>query len=239
MTQRKLAIVEDDPDIARLIVRALDGHRFEVEQFGCGGDFLRRLPGYAPDACIVDLGLPDMDGLELVRKLSEKGIPTVVLSGRGDLTDRVLGLELGADDYLVKPFEPRELVARLNSVLRRAARTAAPAVEPAATVAGFAGWSFDPGAMVLTSPAGEAVQLSRAEAELLELFVRAPNRVLSRDFLMEARGNASLVFDRSIDVRISRLRQKLEDDPRNPRIIRTIYGSGYLFAAAVDWRRGG
>lgn len=249
MTLRKLAIVEDDTDIARLIVKALQGHRFAVEHFACGGDFLRRLAGWTPDACVVDLGLPDMDGLELVRKLGDRGIATVVLSGRGDLSDRVLGLELGADDYLVKPFEPRELVARINSILRRAARSNDRNNDRAGdgggerggagggTVAAFAGWSFDPGALTLTSPTGETVRLSRAEAELLELFVRAPNRVLSRDFLMEARGNASQVFDRSIDVRISRLRQKLEDDPQNPRFIRTIYGSGYLFAAAVEWRR--
>ncbi len=238
MANRKLAIVEDDADIARLIVRTLESCSFQVEHFTRGSDFLIRLGAFAPDICIVDLGLPDMDGLELVRKLSERSVAIVVLTGRGDLADRVLGLELGADDYLVKPFEPRELVARINSVLRRANRSDT-GEDAAHSLASFAGWRFDLEAMALVSPAGQDVRLSRAEAELLELFVRAPNRVLTRDYLMEVRGNAGLAFDRSIDVRISRLRQKLEDDPQNPRFIRTIYGAGYLFASAVEWSRSG
>ncbi len=137
----------------------------------------------------------------------------------------------------MKPFEPRELVARLRSVLRRTGRVrpgeaGEAAVQP--PVAAFAGWRFDAEALTLTDPAGEIRRLSRAEAKLLDLFVRAPNRVLSRDFLLEARG-AGQTFDRSIDVRISRLRQKLDDDPQNPRFIRTVYGMGYLFAEPVAW----
>ncbi len=231
--KKLIAIVEDDPDVARLVARTLVEFGFAVERYGRGADLLRKVGDLAPDACIVDLGLPDMDGLDVLRKLREQDMPVVVLTGRGGVADRVLGLELGADDYLAKPFEPRELVARINSVLRRTARrgSAAP------MVARFAGWSFDPEAMALTSPGGEPVRLSRAEALLLELFLGAPNRILTREHLMHVRGTASQAFDRSIDVRISRLRQKLQDDPHNPHLIRTIYGAGYLFASAVEWRK--
>jgi DNA-binding response OmpR family regulator len=233
--RKLIAVVEDDADIARLIQRTLGEFGFAVERYGRGADLLRKVGNLAPDACIVDLGLPDMDGLEVLRKLIEHDLPVIVLTGRGGVADRVLGLELGADDYLAKPFEPRELVARINAVLRRTARRAG----AAPMVARFAGWTFDPEAMALTAPDGEAVRLSRAEAQLLELFVGAPNRILTRDHLMHVRGTAGQAFDRSIDVRISRLRQKLRDDPQNPHLIRTIYGAGYLFATAVEWQKRG
>jgi len=230
--KKTIAIVEDEADIANLIARSLQGFSYDTECFRGGGDLLRRIASRRPDACIVDLGLPDMDGLELVRKIVEKEIPVIVLTGRGDLSDRVLGLELGADDYICKPFEPRELVARINTVLRRVEKAAA---EPNRRIARFAGWSFDAESFTLTGPDGVPVRLSRAESELLEVFLRAPNRVLTRDFLMEARGTELTAFDRSIDVRISRLRQKLNDDPQSPTLIRTVYGSGYLFGGQVQW----
>ena len=232
MSQRMkklIAVVEDDSDIARVISRTLEEFNFAVERFSRGADLLRKVGDLRPDACIVDLGLPDMDGLDVLRRLSD--IPVIVLTARGNVADRVLGLELGADDYLAKPFEPRELVARVNSLLRRVARGEA----SSSKVAHFAGWSFDPEAMSLTSPSGEQVRLSRAEAQILDLFLGAPNRILTRDHLMHVRGTAGQAFDRSIDVRISRLRQKLQDDPQNPRLIRTIYGAGYLFASSVEW----
>lgn len=236
--RRIVAIIEDEADLARLIERTLLEHWFAVRVFARGRAFLAEADQIDTAAAIVDLGLPDMDGLDLVRTLAARGIAVLVLTGRGGVADRVLGLELGADDYLVKPFEPRELVARLRSVLRRTGRVRpGEGAEPAAgpdPVAAFAGWKFDAAALTLTAPSGEARRLSRAEAKLLELFVRAPNRVLSRDFLLEARG-AGQTFDRSIDVRISRLRQKLDDDPQNPRFIRTVYGMGYLFAEPVAW----
>ncbi|MGH2342897.1 response regulator transcription factor [Segnochrobactraceae bacterium EtOH-i3] len=236
-----IAVIDDEPDLARLIERTLTEHWFAVRVFSRGRAFLAEADQMETAAAIVDLGLPDMDGLDLVRTLAARGIAVLVLTGRGGVADRVLGLELGADDYLVKPFEPRELVARLRSVLRRTGRSrAGEGAEPPAgavvdvSVAAFAGWRFDAEALLLTDPAGESRRLSRAEAKLLDLFVRAPNRVLSRDFLLEARG-AGQTFDRSIDVRISRLRQKLDDDPQNPRFIRTVYGMGYLFAEPVAW----
>ena len=176
-----------------------------------------------------------MDGMELVRALRSDGrCGVLILTGRGDTIDRVMGLELGADDYMVKPFEPRELIARVRSILRRctAPRDATPL--PPATVAEFAGWRFAPGSNTLSSADGESSTLSTAEAQLLKTMLQHPNRILTREQLMGERNLSS--FDRSIDVRISRLRRKLEDDPQNPKLIKTVYGAGYLFACAVVWR---
>jgi DNA-binding response OmpR family regulator len=231
--RKRVIVVEDDPEVGALIVRTLRAFDFDVEHVTRGAELLERVRAARPAACIIDLGLPDVDGLQLIRKLEDSGVAILAVTGRGDVADRILGLEVGADDYLVKPFEPRELVARLHSILRRLTR------EPGAlAVAAFAGWQFDLGALDLRSPAGKRIRLTRAEAQLLELFVRAPNRVLSREQLLEACGTAEEAFDRSIDVRISRLRQKLGDPPQRPRFIRTVYGAGYLFAGAVEWVKG-
>jgi len=229
-------VVEDDDDVGRTICDTLRKFEYETEHFRRGGELLRRVTRKKPSVCIIDLGLPDLDGLDVLRNLHEMGVATVVVTGRGDVTDRVLGLELGADDYVVKPFEPRELVARIASVLRRLQRSSSVG---SGSAGHFSGWTFDVDALSLTSPTGKTIGLSRAEAQLLEVLARANNRVLSRDFLLDAVGAAS-TFDRTIDVRVSRLRQKLERDPQNPEIIRTVYGSGYLFASSVQWtRRGG
>jgi DNA-binding response OmpR family regulator len=229
-SKKLVVVVEDDVDVGRMIVNALESFGFGAVRLTRGADFLRRVDELQPAACIVDLGLPDVDGLQLVRKLESRRVAVLIVTGRGDLADRIVGLECGADDYLVKPFEPRELVARVNSVLRRLSK---PADRHA--VATFSGWRFDVDALSLTSPDGDVVRLSRAEAQMLEVFVRAPNRVLTREHLMEVRGTVERAFDRSIDVRISRLRQKLKDDPNQPQFIRTVYGSGYLFASPVSW----
>jgi DNA-binding response OmpR family regulator len=230
MSKKRVIVVEDDVDIGRLITRTLESFNFEVLHLVRGEELLRRLHELRPAACVIDLGLPDVDGLQLIRRLDGESVAVLAVTGRGDLADRIVGLESGADDYIVKPFEPRELVARLNCVLRRMNKAA-----ERHTVACFAGWQFDPEAFCLTAPTREHIRLSRAEAQLLELFVRAPNRVLSRDHLLDACGTTEEAFDRSIDVRISRLRQKLGDNPHDPRFIRTIYGSGYLFASPVEW----
>jgi DNA-binding response OmpR family regulator len=230
-TRKLVVVVEDDVDVARMISNTLESFGFAAVRITRGADVLRRVDELQPAACLVDLGLPDVDGLQLVRKLEGRDMALLIITGRGDLADRIVGLECGADDYLVKPFEPRELVARLNSVLRRMSKAA---TQPHA-VAKFCGWSFDLDALSLTSPEGETIRISRAEGQLLEVFVRAPNRVLTREQLMEVRGTIERAFDRSIDVRISRLRQKLKDDPNQPRFIRTVYGSGYLFASPVTW----
>ena len=176
-----------------------------------------------------------MDGMQVVRELQD-GSPcaVLILTGRNDVTDRVLGLELGADDYIVKPFEPRELVARVRSILRRYQR--APAPEPASerNLARFASWSFDASRHALTAPDGREISLSAAEAGLLATLLRRPNKILSREQLLGERDVDP--FDRSIDVRISRLRRKLDDDPQNPKLIKTVYGAGYLFSAQVEWQ---
>lgn len=226
-------VVEDDADVARLIRGTLQDFGFDVSVCRTAADLLRRLARRAPDLCIVDLGLPDMDGMELVRQLQQRhdcGI--LILTGRGYVGDRVMGLELGADDYVAKPFDPRELVARVRSILRRTAPSAA---KPAAQsgVALFAGWRFNVGNNTLSVDGGAEWTLSTAEAQLLQAFLARPNRILSREQLLGERDVSP--FDRSIDVRISRLRRKLEVDPMNPKLIRTVYGAGYLFAAEVSW----
>jgi len=226
-------VIEDELSIARLVQSVLVEFGFEVECFHTGASALRRLAVRRPDLCITDLGLPDMDGMQVVRQLQE-GTPcaVLILTGRNDVTDRVLGLELGADDYIVKPFEPRELVARVRSILRRYQK--APASEPAGhSAVRFAGWHFEIGRLSLTHEDGREVSLSAAEAALLQTLLKRPNKILTREQLI---GERELdPFDRSIDVRISRLRRKLEDDPQDPKIIKTVYGAGYLLCASVEW----
>jgi len=226
-------VVEDEADIARLIVGTLAEYGFRCETFGTGRALLARAKRIQPELAILDLGLPDMDGLQVLRELQEQHpCAALILTGRDGLTDRVLGLELGADDYLVKPFEPRELVARVRSILRRYQKAATP--EPGGhSAVRFAGWHFDIGRLNLVADDGREVSLSAAEAALLQTLLKRPNKILTREQLI---GERELdPFDRSIDVRISRLRRKLEDDPQDPKIIKTVYGAGYLLCAAVVW----
>ena len=230
-----ILVLEDEPDIARLICSALAGYGLRSEHVATGRELLARARQSSPDLVIVDLGLPDMDGMQVVRELQD-GSPcaVLILTGRNDVTDRVLGLELGADDYIVKPFEPRELVARVRSILRRYQRTATPEADAAdRTVAVFGSWRFDSARHALVRPDGSEVGLSAAEAVLLLALLRRPNKILSREQLLGERDVDP--FDRSIDVRISRLRRKLDDDPHNPKLIKTVYGAGYLFSAQVSW----
>ncbi|MDX9718357.1 response regulator transcription factor [Thauera sp. WH-2] len=232
--QPTIFVLEDDPDVARLTCMSLGEYGFRCEHMSTGRQLLMRSRQTAPELCIIDLGLPDMDGMQVVRELQE-GSPcaVLILTGRNDVTDRVLGLELGADDYIVKPFEPRELVARVRSILRRYQRSASPSQADAPNSARFAGWEFDAAQHALTAPDGRTLSLSAAEAGLLLTLLRRPNKILSREQLL---GDRDLdPFDRSIDVRISRLRRKLDDDPQNPRLIKTVYGAGYLFSAQVEW----
>lgn len=230
-----ILVLEDEPEIARLICHSLGEYGFRCDAVGTGRQLLERAQRAAPELCIVDLGLPDMDGMQVVRELQE-GNPcaVLILTGRNDVTDRVLGLELGADDYIVKPFEPRELVARVRSILRRYQRTAAVAVTPVERhIARFGDWTFDKGRHALIRADGGEIHLSAAEATLLLTLLARPNRILSREQLLGERDIDP--FDRSIDVRISRLRRKLEDDPQDPRLIKTVYGAGYLLSTQVSW----
>ena len=226
-------IVEDETDIARLIAATLAEYGFRSEIFATGRALLARAKKVQPELAILDLGLPDMDGLQVLRELQEQHpCAALILTGRDGLTDRVLGLELGADDYLVKPFEPRELVARVRSILRRYQKAAVS--EPdGQTSARFAGWHFDIGRLSLSADDGREISLSAAEAALLQTLLRKPNKILTREQLIGERDLDP--FDRSIDVRISRLRRKLEDDPQDPKIIKTVYGAGYLLCASVEW----
>jgi two-component system OmpR family response regulator len=230
----QVLVLEDEPEIARLICSSLADYGLRAESVATGRELLQRAQRCAPDLCLIDLGLPDMDGLQVLRELQERApCAVMILTGRNDVSDRVLGLELGADDYLVKPFEPRELVARARSILRRYQRGSL-AAEAAASaspgLASFNGWTFDPGRHTLTNPAGAEINLSAAEAALLQSLLRRPNRILTREQLLGERDVDP--YDRSIDVRISRLRRKLDDDPRRPTLITTHRGRGLRFEAA-------
>ena len=210
-TTKLIAIVEDDPDVAKIIEQVLGDFGFRTVWCRSAGDLLRRLRALAPDLCIIDLGLPDMDGLEAMQRVrAQSACGILILTGRAHVSDRVMGLELGADDYVLKPFEPRELVARVRSIVRRREGSEAPARQ----IAAFGGWRFNLANNRLTSPNGDEHGLSTAESELLKVFVNHPNRILQREKLMGTRDLAPT--DRAIDVRISRLRRKLEPDPQSP-----------------------
>ena len=235
--KKRLYLIEDDPDIRKLVRGLLEGYGYDVQTFGSGRDARQAIRRDVPDLCIVDLGLPDMDGLTLVRELWEDvRFGVIILTGRGDVSDRVLGLELGADDYIVKPFEPRELVARVNSVIRRRDQLADARDSMPSGRAQFADWVFDLGNLSLVSADGRQESLTAAEAGLLVGLLKSPKRVLSREQLQgDDLDRDDFAFDRSIDVRISRIRKKIEADPKSPRLIKTVYGAGYLFTAEVAW----
>ncbi|MES2756016.1 MAG: response regulator transcription factor [Pseudomonadota bacterium] len=229
-----IAIVEDDPAVARVIEQVLGDFSFRTVWCRNAADLLTRLGALGPDLCIIDLGLPDMDGIELMQRIrAESSCGILILTGRAYVSDRVMGLELGADDYVLKPFEPRELVARVRSILRRHENMPASGAPDKRQVAAFSGWLFNIGNNTLCAPNGEQHQLSTAEANLLKVFVSHPNRILQREQLLGTRELSST--DRSIDVSISRLRRKLEPDPGGHPFIKTVYGAGYLFLASVSW----
>ena len=227
-------LVEDDPAVSKLVLAALTEFGFSCEGFQTGASVLRRMQTEKPDLCIVDLGLPDMDGIDLMRRITaQSNAGVLILTGRGHTADRVMGLELGGDDYMTKPFESRELVARVRSILRR--RMAAPGATGGRQrrYASFLGWRIDCAANILRAPDGTEHLLGTAETQVLRCFVERPHQILTREQLMGARD--LLPTDRSIDVRISRLRRKIENDPHDPTIIKTVYGAGYMFAANVTW----
>lgn len=229
-----IALVEDDPDVAHVIEQVLDRFGFVTAWSSTAADLLRRLRTSSPALCIIDLGLPDMDGIDLMKRIrSQSNCGILILTGyRLELSDRVLGLELGADDYVLKPFEPRELVARVRSILRRSDASAS-AAGNAWRVAEFGGWRFHFGNNMLSSPTGEEAVLSTSEADLLKVFISNPNRILQREQLL---GSTNLsTSDRSVDVRVSRLRRRLEPQEGSPAMIKTVYGAGYLFLVSVSW----
>jgi len=230
----RVLVVDDEPQILRFLRASLGASGFEVIEAETGAQALKRAAADAPEIVVLDLGLPDMDGLDLLRRItSDSSAGVLILTGRGHPADRVMGLELGGDDYVIKPFESRELVARVRSILRR--RAAVPGVASARQrrYASFLGWRIDCAANILRAPDGSEHLLGTAETQVLRCFVERPHQILTREQLVGSRD--LLPSDRSIDVRISRLRRKIERDPHDPAIIKTVYGAGYMFAADVAW----
>jgi two-component system OmpR family response regulator len=229
-----VAILDDEAEIRRMLADALGEAGFRTTTFARATEFEAALKRATPDVCLVDLGLPDRDGLALVHRLAlESGATIIIISGRAHINDRVTGLELGADDYIIKPFEPAEVVARIRARLRRT--RAAP--ETSGSTARFDGWVAHFDRYLLVDATGAEVPFSHAEGEVLRLFLEAPRRLISRAHMQEMLGGAAgESFDRAMDVRISRLRAKLGEDPRNPRLIKTIYGAGYIFVGDVVWQ---
>lgn len=227
-------VVDDDAEIRALLGEYLERNGFRVSLAPDGREMRRALGASRPDIVVLDVMLRGEDGLALCRDLrAQSSLPVIMLTARVDEVDRIIGLEMGADDYLPKPFNPRELLARIKSILRRT--RALPPSRPDARRVRFAGWLLDLAARELVSPDGVVVALSGAEFRLLSVFVEHPNRVLHRNQLMDLTlGRDGTPFDRSIDVQVSRLRTRLRDDAREPRIIKTVRSEGYLLAAQVE-----
>ena len=234
-TLAHILVVDDEPEIAELLRRYLSAQGFSVSTAGSGAEMRRILAEADIDLILLDLGLPGEDGLALMRALRQSSsVPVIVVTGRGEPVDRILGLEIGADDYITKPFDVRELAARVRSVLRRTTEQAAKPVVGADTVR-FAGWTLHLDARRLESPEGKAVELTSGEFELLAVLARAPGRVHSRDELLGATRNREAgPFDRTIDVQIGRLRRKIEADPQHPELIKSVRGAGYVFTPKVS-----
>ena len=241
MSDDKTAILlVDDEDILREPLAAyLVRQGFAVTEAASAAAARSMLVAKTPDLVLLDIMMPGEDGLSLCRHLVEvRNIPTILLTAKGEATDRIIGLEIGADDYLVKPFEPRELVARIRSVLRRTNRLPG-ASEPAAEGEDrdylFEGWRLDVLKHRLTDPDGAMISISTAEFRLLRAFLDHPRQVLDRDRLLDmVQGREAHLFDRAVDNQVSRLRRKIEADSRNPEYIQTVRGGGYRFAADVQ-----
>ncbi len=235
-----ILVVDDDREIRDLLARFLRKHGFRVDTAADGKAMFRVLSAGRFDLVVLDLMLPGEDGLTLCRKVrAESDLPIVMLTAIGEDTDRIVGLEMGADDYLAKPFNPRELLARIRAVLRRAPdmQRRRPNADPSRALE-FQGWALDAGRRSLHAPDGALVELTAGEFDLLLALIEHPGRVLNRDQLLDlTRGREAGPFDRSVDVQVSRLRRKIEDDPKQPALIKTVRGGGYVFAGKVQERR--
>ncbi len=235
----EILVVDDDPRVRDLLSRYLEGEGFQVGAVENGDAMRRHMNAAAVDLVILDLNLPGEDGLSLARELrTTSDVAIIMITGKGDPIDRVVGLEIGADDYIPKPFELREVLARIRAVLRRSVpRSTETEVAPttgSSECLGFAGWRFDPTRRELRDPEDVVVSLSTGEFDLLATFLRHPTCVLNRDQLLDlSRGQDWTPFDRSIDTQVGRLRKKIERDPSNPDLIKTVRGIGYVFAAEV------
>jgi two-component system, OmpR family, response regulator len=249
-----IAILDDEPDITALLGTYLRSHGYRVSELHRGAALMALMKEDAPALVLLDLGLSGEDGLDIARRLREPGaaatLGLIIVSGRGDAVDRVVGLEIGADDYITKPFDLRELLARVKAVLRRTAMadgaaTTAPSVASAANPANavetqrdrhrFAGFTLDAAARCLLDRDGNEVKLTGGEFDLLKVFAQHPGRVLSRDFLLEStRGREAAPFDRSVDVLVGRLRKKLGDDPVQPKLLKSVRSAGYLLVVTTS-----
>jgi len=238
-TADHILVVDDDAEIRSLLGDYLRKNGYRATAVADGKAMWTALSRGKVDLVVLDLMLPGEDGLSLCRKLrSESDTPVIMLTARGEETDRIVGLEMGADDYLPKPFSPRELLARIKSVLRRSRSLPANLRADDARALRFAGWTLDVIARNLVSAGGIVSPLSGAEFQLLRIFLSHPNHVLTRDQLMVlAKGHEAEPFDRSIDLQVSRLRHRLGDDPAEPRIIKTVRGYGYVLAVPVEVER--
>jgi DNA-binding response OmpR family regulator len=236
----RILIVDDDPRVRAMLDRYLTDEGFQVKEAWSAASMRERLAEGKVDLVLLDVVMPGEDGFTLARELRARGdVGIIMLTARNDLVDRVVGLEIGADDYVVKPFHLRELLARVRTVLRRAKSAPPPVETPAPAgrprrVARFEGWTLDFPRRRLTDPAGQEVSLTSAEFTLLAAFVEHPNRVLDRQQLMDfCRGSGWNAFDRSVDTQVSRLRRKIEADPAQPALVKSVRGAGYVFAAQV------
>ncbi|MGH8736793.1 MAG: response regulator [Burkholderiales bacterium] len=229
-------VVDDDAEIRTLLAEYLARQGFRVSLARDGREMRQMLDQNRPDIVVLDIMLPGEDGLALCRDLrARSNLPVIMLTARGEELDRIIGIEMGADDYLAKPFSPRELLARMKSILRRSRALPASRAEGQSQRLRFAGWTLDSAARHLIAPDGVVVALSGTEFRLLTVFVEHPNRVLDRNQLMDLTlGREATPLDRSIDVQVSRLRQRLQDDAREPRIIKTVRNGGYVLAASVE-----
>ena len=229
----RLLLVDDETALREPLADYLVRQGFAVSQAGTAAEARGRLAAETPDLVLLDIMMPGEDGLSLCRHLVEaRQLPVIFITAKGEATDRIVGLEIGADDYVVKPFDPRELVARIKSVLRRSARDPAPAADD--LLYEFEGWRLDPLKRRLTDPEGAVVAISSVEFRLLLTFLDHPRQVLDRDRLLDmVQGREAHFFDRAVDNQVSRLRRKIEADSKNPQLIQTVWGGGYMLAADV------
>jgi two-component system OmpR family response regulator len=231
-----LLVVDDDREIRDLVSRFLTRHGYRVTAARDGREMKQALADWGIDLIVLDLMLPGTDGLTLCRELrASSKIPVIMLTAMGEEIDRIIGLEMGADDYLPKPFNPRELLARIKAVLRRTEQPSRMPEGERTSLIRFEDWEFDIATRSLKGADGVAVDLTAGEFELLQTFALHPQRVLSRDQILDmTQGRSTAPFDRSVDVQVGRLRRKIEADPANPLLIKTVRGGGYIFTPSVE-----
>lgn len=230
-----ILIVDDDERICRVLKRYLEKANYQVRFAYNGAEMRLRLEEQLPDLILLDLNLPDANGLDLAKEIrSSHEIGIIIITGSGDVIDKVVGLEVGADDYVSKPFDERELLARIRSVMRRTTKITEPEVADDHSKVNFSGWELDLTAYSLSDPSGNPISLTSHEFQLLAMFVKSANKVLSRDQIMNSlSGRDWYPSDRSVDALVSKLRKKIENDPGNPALITTIRGAGYMFTTRV------